>query len=355
MHSKILYNALITLIILIICLAILEISLRWINRKAYKPNYIQHNGYYAYTPFKHIVFNNSDKETIPIEIDEYGLRNKVHSLSKADIIVLGDSFAMAVNTRENQAICGRLNEWGLNTYNAGMDGFSTHNEYMLLKDILGVRKPKIVVLLFYLGNDFRDNYLGSNIADAQEKVSMHDIRTSLRNLLMDSMLFRFIYDYAYNGILKGYFSSVMASYSLSEMESYRTGVTGLMAKAIRKTNDTIEAMTRILKDDGIEFYIIGIPSKAQVAMNFEKITYFYLDKRSKKYAESVKMEGCSFDQPDRLLSSIAYKNGIRYVSLLNIFRKYKESDIFYDKDQHWNSNGQKVAAEYIMQSLPLKR
>jgi len=122
------------------------------------PGYISQGGFYTYPPGSKFHFPNEDGKEIRVETDEYGLRNRPGTLAQAEAIILGDSFISAINTLQEQTLTGRLFQYSVKAYNAGMSGYSTYNEIYLLRYLVERAQPKIIILCFYLGNDFRENY-----------------------------------------------------------------------------------------------------------------------------------------------------------------------------------------------------
>lgn len=91
-----------------------------------------------------------------LRFDALGLRGALGPEPRA--LLLGDSFALAAQVDEDQTLAARLGaRVGLSVENAGVDGYSTWQatgRYQRLADAL---RPRLVILLFFLGNDLADN------------------------------------------------------------------------------------------------------------------------------------------------------------------------------------------------------
>ncbi len=358
MKKKHLYALIFIFFIFFAFLLLAEIIVRFRANPERMPVYLQCNGYYLYPYSKKLEFKNDNGTVISVRIDEFGLRNKEGALATAELIILGDSYISALNTSEEDTLSGLLGKNGFSVYNAGVDGFSTFQEYRLLYDLLKTAKPKIVILAFYLGNDFRDNFLEmvyNRDADAKTYIlhspSRINLKAAIKNFFKDSALFRYLYNNVYVGLYRGYFSSLMSSYSLSELESYKLDYSNEMNEAVRKTELAIASMKKLLEARGIRFLILGIPSKAQVACDSSEICNFRLDKRSAAYTEEITKGGYSFDRPDGVLRRIAVNERVEYISLLNFFRSIGAQNIYCKTDSHWNAYGQNVAASVLLKSL----
>jgi len=347
-------------------------------------SYVNRHGYYVYPSSAKLYFKNEEKRESIITTDEYGLRNEPGSLESSEIMLVGDSFVSAVNSTDDETLAGQLRRKGLKVYNAGMDGFSSYHEYRLLCDLLEKCHPRCVVLCFYLGNDFHDNYFqecdnewpvpsaseskGSATAgdassaqgtgkmagiSSEVSSSPSSFRRNLKALLMKSAVISHLVSRS-KKLAEGS-RNIMASYSLSEMEFFRnTPGTGAM-KAAEKTDLIISLFADLLKKRGIEFLILAIPSKAQAMKSFHEIARFAEDRNSHDHALDVIMKGYSFDRPDALLKKLAAKKNIPCISLLQIYRKNGAEKAYYRIDHHWNATGQAMAAELLYKCLQTLR
>jgi hypothetical protein len=333
--------------------------------------YVQKDNYYVYPHNARFENRNEDNEIISSQTDEHGLRNEKQALSQAEIIVLGDSFVAGINTLESDTLVGRLRSRGLRVYNAGMDGYGTYQSFALLRDLMKNANPRIIVLCFYLGNDFRDNFYGSendnNRASLPQgnpiKTSglskiLHGIGEGLKRLMRASRLFMLINNKVVVP-LQGK-KDFMLSYALSEMMSYQKVYDNPMARAVEKTKWAISQISNMAKMGRANFLLLGIPSKAQVVRSFHEISAFYEDARSARFAFETIRKGYSFDRPDDVLSEFAKELGIPFISLLPVFRIQGAGELYFQLDGHWNSKGQDIAANELWKSLaptlgPLKR
>src|SRR5262245_42105502 len=125
------------------------------------PNYVRHSGYYTFEPNSRLGRINERHEQFVISFDEHGLRNPSGALPSSRVSVLGDAFVNALMTRDDRTFTAVLSKiLDKPVYNAGGVGYSTFQETRLLRDLLKEgANPETVVLVFFLGNDFRDNYM----------------------------------------------------------------------------------------------------------------------------------------------------------------------------------------------------
>ena len=95
-----------------------------------------------------------------VQMDQNGLCNSPADLYEAprfDVIALGDSFTWCTAVRAEEAWPARLQAMsGLSTYNTGMSGRGLYEYLQILQHFGLPKRPDIVVMAVYEGNDFRD-------------------------------------------------------------------------------------------------------------------------------------------------------------------------------------------------------
>jgi hypothetical protein len=102
--------------------------------------------------------------TIHVQHNSLGFRDiEFEHDPRPTIIFLGDSFVWGVDAEANERFTdllrGRISEY--RTLNAGVSGYGTDQEYLLLQRIWPDIQPTVVVLIFCTANDRLDN--GTNI------------------------------------------------------------------------------------------------------------------------------------------------------------------------------------------------
>jgi hypothetical protein len=105
--------------------------------------------------------------TITVRHNSLGLRNdELQHDSRPTILFLGDSFVWGFNVEDNERFTELLRP-ELPDYrivNAGVAGYGTDQAYLLARRIWDAVKPDIVVLMFCVENDRKDN--SSNLRGA---------------------------------------------------------------------------------------------------------------------------------------------------------------------------------------------
>ena len=343
------------------CVLAAELTLRIVR----PPNYgmdgqwSERDGYYVYPPGSRFVAPNEEGTNVEIAVDEKGLRNPPHTLGSADVILLGDSFVAAVNTPAGQTLADRLRGADLAVYDAGVGGLSTFQELRLLRALLKTARPHTVVLCFYLGNDFHDNYFDQSDRE-RDAATIHWLGMTFRppahktappGMCARSALCAFLYGRVYLGTILGWTGDRMASFSLAELASYRLTYDAPMNRAVAKTNQAFAELAALARERGFGVVLLGIPSKAQVARSLEEVDFFDRDQRARGAALAIIRAGYSFDRPDGVARELAQRNGLPYLSLLETFRSAGALNLYYQIDAHWNAAAQALAAQRLMTIL----
>jgi hypothetical protein len=344
----------------LVCLGIAEVMLRLLLpsttiRMMRGGSYLWYAGYKTYVPQTYWQGGNEAGEQFEVSFDEMGLRNPPQSMARADVMVLGDSFIVADNTPFEHTLVGELRAGGIASYNAGVDGTGTFNEVHLLRDHLRNWRGRIVVVAFYLGNDFRDNYEDQLVPEPSTAAAMQPVRGRIGERIRAACKALFTCNWSYHqiylGLIEGESRDPMKSFALAQMETMakRSAATDV---AVAHTRQAFAELARVAARRDFRVLIVGVPSAAQVLQRLREIEGFEIDPRAYDYGgELIGNRGLDFDRPDRLAALLASEAGFPYMSLLAIFRAHKEEKLFYQIDLHWTAAGQKLAAEILVPHL----
>src|SRR5215211_5349078 len=104
------------------------------------------------------VLCNETGTTIVYRSDSLGFRNPadVWDPIYPDVAIIGDSFAQGFCRPEEETISSQLRAAGLRTIGTGITGAGPLAELGVLREFLAPAKPRIVLWLFYEGNDLID-------------------------------------------------------------------------------------------------------------------------------------------------------------------------------------------------------
>jgi hypothetical protein len=157
-------------IMTIVTLAALEILLRVVDLRELREGVSERSLSYQYDaelgwmPVPGSSASVTNARTIQVHHNSLGLRDEEFILNATPtILVLGDSFVWGLDAEANERFTELLKPRiaGTKILAAGVSGYGTDQEYLLLKKLWPQVKPSVVVLIFCTDNDRQDN--SSNI------------------------------------------------------------------------------------------------------------------------------------------------------------------------------------------------
>jgi hypothetical protein len=146
-------------------------------------------------------------------------------------------------------LVGELQAAGVASYNAGVDAVGTFNEVHLLRDHLRGWHGRVVVVAFYLGNDFRDNYGDSLVPEPSSAAAMRPMRgrmdEGLRTICKALFTCNWLYHQVYLGLIEGESRDPMKSYALAQMEMLAKGRAAASDIAVAHTRQAFAELARV--------------------------------------------------------------------------------------------------------------
>jgi hypothetical protein len=155
------------LLIIVATLATIELVLRVIDlrelRDGYGRGYTVVHRYdpeLGWLPIPNTVATFTGSRTISIQHNGLGLRDIEHERTeRPTVLFVGDSFVWGYDVEASQRFTELLRAAlpGMEIVNAGVNGYGTDQEYLLLNRIWSAVRPDVVVLNFTTSNDRNDN------------------------------------------------------------------------------------------------------------------------------------------------------------------------------------------------------
>jgi lysophospholipase L1-like esterase len=160
-------EAFVHLAILLAVLAFAELILRVVDlrelRDSYEPGralLFRHDAELGWAPIPYAAAAFTGTRTVEVRNNSLGLRDIEPGASRSPTVMfVGDSFVWGydVEARERFTELLRARLPGARIVNAGVPGYGTDQEYLLLDRLWNAVKPDVVVLMFCTGNDRLDN------------------------------------------------------------------------------------------------------------------------------------------------------------------------------------------------------
>ncbi|HXK55947.1 MAG TPA: SGNH/GDSL hydrolase family protein [Gammaproteobacteria bacterium] len=97
---------------------------------------------------------------VEYRVNQFGLRGRLPAQPGARrYAVIGDSFAFGQGVNDDRTFVHLLDEAGTAAefLNFSVPGYSTDQQYLMIRDRVSLFKPDVLVLVVYLGNDLFDN------------------------------------------------------------------------------------------------------------------------------------------------------------------------------------------------------
>jgi lysophospholipase L1-like esterase len=309
--------------------------------------------------------------TTRVTISPLGLRDpRTEYARPADthrILVLGDSFVEAVQVDASKTVAARLeaslqqhSSRPVEVINAGVAGYGTGQE-MLLLDQEGVRyQPNVIVLVVFLGNDIGDNSYRPDPARSEQTTrptfeldSERMIRvvpgappesgTSVRQVLRSCCL---LYNVFETGVLMKLSQVPVRDQPEFEVGGrylvrslYETKPDPEMSRAWRITERLLGMMRDRASSEGAPFVVVGAPDW----LALDEVAW------QERMGESRAASGrYAPDVPNRMLGEIAGRVGAPYVDLWPILAHPSTSQpLYFPIDTHWTPAGHAVVAQAI--------
>jgi len=160
-------EVLVHLAIMAAALGAAELTLRVVDlrelRDSYEPGralLFHHDAGLGWAPIPNAAATFAGTRTVTVRNNTLGLRDvEPAGARKPTVLFLGDSFVWGYDVEANERFTELLRKDfpGARIVNAGVPGYGTDQEYLLLARIWDVVRPDAVVLMFCTGNDRDDN------------------------------------------------------------------------------------------------------------------------------------------------------------------------------------------------------
>lgn len=296
-----------------------------------------------------------------LSVNSIGLRDREFGKKKKwvfRILVLGDSqtYGLGVEAEETypkvleRLLNGNNARQKIEVINAGVDTYSNYQKLQYFKESGYKLEPDLVLLGFYIGNDFGENVF------FEKKWLKEERPYNELNLFLSSK------SHAYN-FFKNRFDKLMAEYAMrkgkkgEEVKSITVGdnilffpnpmtfckkkYTPEMEEAVGITEKKLLEMAHYIKEHNSKFLIVIIPTMQQV---YEKEWH-------ERVKGNLNPEDYDISKPNRILSEFAKNGGILLFDLLPSFKQISENKKLYFWEGHLSQEGYRAAGEEIYKEL----
>jgi hypothetical protein len=272
------------------------------------------------------------------------------------VYLLGDSFAECQRSPIEKCAHSLL-EKDLSKYynetipvnNFGVSNYGTLNELGILQEYQNKYPPKMIIMYFLPHNDPADN-LRYSVFDYNSTLQMQK-RGMLKPKLIDFAIDKFDNILARFSpamyVKKNYHATAEDNYKIYLKEE--ASIEAQMDLKWNLTYAAIDQIKMIADDKKIPFIIVIATGPEQLyASDWEKVMKLY------PFFKGKEMD---FEKPNRILKTYAEKKNIPVLDLLPIFLN-STVRLHFEKDGHWNEEGERLAEKsiynYILENNLLK-
>ncbi len=305
-----------------------------------------------------------------ITINAFGFRDGsfLSGRDKKKILVAGDSFVSNISVKDDQVFTEVLERSLKDTevLNLGVNGYSPVQEYLLLKKWIPDIKPDLVFLFIYVRNDFYENITnewmmprpiatwrepGSSLRILPPWPVFSKIRVfpqPVRRFYQKLHLYHFLRK-RLETLHRKIFPSTAAEqkpspYASPERFLCRVKLSPRIKNQYRVMESLLLKISQYAEGQGVPLVFVIAPSFIQIE---DQIWASVL----REYSEHEE----DLDQalPDERLMEFARENNLRMLDLLPVLRREagKGKSLYYRKEQHWNSEGNRVVARALEEYL----
>lgn len=340
--------------------------------------------------------------------NEFGFNDRDYPHEKKPgtyrILILGDSFNWVGGLKGNYASIlerkfeAEYGDQRVEIINAGYDGTHTGEQLIAMKKFGLQYNPDLVVLGFFVGNDFFDAVPWRrriNVGGSQVDI---DIRTDTEIALwgkllvpLQSRLYLFLRDqwaiYKYRQIQREsqtnqntqpttkppdssadqtqgsnlslspdtftYTKDNISEYYL-DLEAHRIQIanwvlaTSVAPDEFKPREDfafsNLLAMRDLLKEKNIQFMVVAYPDNFQIEESLRQVVFSHYNLDPTQF---------QLDRPQSLLWKFCQDNGIEFYDMLPTFQATQQQGrrLYIVNDSHWNEAGNQLAAQYLFDTL----
>jgi hypothetical protein len=298
---------------------------------------------------------------------------------KDNIIVLGDSFTSNLGIENTSEVFTEVLEQRLRNYNVinlGVNGYGTTQEYLKLKRLGAEYNPDIVVLMFYVRNDFYDNvglldwikgYERPLFIRNEGELTLANVPVPKKPASQDTPAESIRQEPVRHSRLAALTQQALLQTKIGQwigkkMENWESEQTrrrnlfsetppevvlasedGKIKEAYGITCDILAMISKELRQKDVEFYVFVIPSIFQVRDDyFERIERFGLS-QTDRFKPNEFLSKCGEEKEVKVLDMTPY--------LVAAENNYAQPYLYYPKDKHWTVAGNEMVANYIYDKL----
>ncbi len=343
---------------LLAIIIVLEVAIRftlptWYPRYAFIAD---EDAGYRNTPDKKLRFKSSEFDFMS-QSNSYGYRDGPFEPDGRKVVMaIGDSFCWGFGVDYDELFLTIAEKrLGVRIVKACVSGYGTKQALALFQKDKARINPEVVLLNFFIGNDFYENTSVRNLTivdgwfqeSAPERSSIiHKTITWLRSRfrIVEMVIEKIKSSPRLYALVKR--TGLAGGDIIDQLDLYRKNERPEVANAYDVTRDQLEQLKRAAQDIGAKLVVVIIPTKNQV--------------NPAPFLEEVKEMGSragdfDFMKPNNRLKEMLGELGIAVIDLTPAFRAEMKrntgASLYYKIDRHWNKAGQALAGRELSKKL----
>ncbi|MEO8192461.1 MAG: SGNH/GDSL hydrolase family protein [Gemmatimonadales bacterium] len=282
--------------------------------------------------------------TVGYRSDSLGFRNPAWAWApEPDIALIGDSFAQGFCVSESESVAGGLRSAGWRTVTTGLAGAGPITELGIVREYLRPLEPRLVLWMFYEGNDLIDIWSEKKTLLARYLDPSFSQNLAARAPLLREAMKTFADSAIRAHPAPGFADHLRAFVTLRRLRT----ATGLnrqptLTKSADEKGD-LETMREVLSQ-----------AQSDVASWGGELRLVYLPERRRFNAHTAPIAGENHDPRavHRDITAIASALGIPVIDVATAFaREDSPSTLWNSRRLHYNARGYKAVTEAIVSSL----
>jgi len=255
-------------------------------------------------------------------------------------LFIGDSFFIGWGVERNKRFSEHFttllqsHNISIPVINIACPGWGTYNYYDILKIYATSLNPRLVIIGFFVGNDFLDDYniLENSIPKSGMRSGGYNIKMLIREFLETSP----VVNHATSLLWR--FPKFRNTFNKMELTNnrlflYEKGNNSFQEKVYHYTSSVFNKISAFTLQTNIPVLVVIIPDHLQVL------------------SPSL-FSGLSILKPQIIIKNRLDKLGIPYLDLYEHFLfAEKASSLFFNADKHWNENGHDFVANIVFEYL----
>ena len=312
---------------------------------------------------------------VTVSINEEGWRDRpgLGSAGESIVLGLGDSFAFGWGVELEDSMFFLLEQQlakrePLRFLKVGVPGTGPGDQLRLLQTFwqtLGATyQPSVVVLVFFVGNDFVDVQMGGAsqfqvesgllIRKSLSQETPNPVRVLRTEAVRRSRLLQLFMGVWWQWSRPDAVRAPEQARAPRRWDEWlrefaqihRREYPPRTSAAVRKTLDLLSEIHQACRSRATGFLLAVVPRSYQV----------YEDERAEfKRSLGLKADDLDLDKPQRILGEWARRSGVAVIDLLDSFREHNrahpQQQLFYYPDTHLNRQGHRAAADAIAPAL----